>query len=103
MYKMGVVMTLRNIVIFTAALALIVPALGIASHHYHGYGCKMGSWNMSDLDTNNDAELTFEEFIGPQTKKWRAGYEMIDTNADGIVDQDEWKVFLEIHNIDKDV
>lgn len=84
-------------------LALTIPTVTLASHHGggHGYGCGKMNWDMSELDTDNDGVLTFEEYSSPNAKKWRSGFDMIDTNGDGEVDGDEWKTFLDMHNMNK--
>lgn len=95
-------MNAKIIVAATAVLALALPSLTIASHHYGGHGCMTKNWNMTALDTNNDGVLTFDEFSAPNVKKWRSGFDMIDTNGDGEASADEWNTFLEMHGMKSD-
>ncbi len=80
-------------------LIIAVP-LAFAGHHYHGYGKHMDmSWNMSDKDSNSDGTISFEEFSASQMEMLRAGFDMIDTNKDGKINEDEWNTFLKVHGV----
>lgn len=83
-----------------AAIALLVSSSAWAGHHYKGHCGTMSSWNMNEMDANQDGVLSFEEFSDRQTKKLRAGYDMIDSNSDGVVSEEEWKTFLNVHGVD---
>jgi len=55
---------------FVILIAGLVSA-AIAGHNYHGYGMKMSE--MSEIDRNNDGEITFDEFSAPTTAKLKSG------------------------------
>lgn len=95
-------MKLKTIIAATAIFALTLPSLSIAGHHYGGHGCMTKNWDMTALDTDNDGVLTFDEFSAPNVKKWRSGFEMIDTNGDAEVSVDEWDAFLGMHGMQSD-
>lgn len=80
-------------------LALTMPALTLAGHHYGGHGDMSMVWDMTRLDTDSNGMLTFEEFTAPNVEKWRSGFDMIDTNGDGEVGVDEWDAFTEVHGM----
>ena len=71
----------------------------IAGHNYHGYGMKMNE--MSEIDSNNDGEITFDEFSAPTTEKLKSGFKMLDTNEDDVISKDEWDEFLRVHGFEK--
>jgi hypothetical protein len=82
---------------------LIVAIASIAfAGSYNGHGCGMSTWNMIEIDANGDGVITFEEFSGRQQERLRAGYDMIDGNKNGVVDEDEWSTFLGIHGMKGD-
>ena len=80
-------------------LALTLPSLTLAGHHYGGHGDMNMVWDMTTLDTDSNEILTFEEFTAPNVAKWRSGFDMIDTNGDGEVGVDEWNAFTEVHGM----
>ena len=71
----------------------------IAGHNYHGYKMKMSE--MSEVDSNNDGEITFDEFSAPTNEKLKSGFKMLDTNNDEVISKEEWKEFLRVHGMDK--
>jgi hypothetical protein len=84
------------------ALLMMVPVFVIAgkSHGYHGgHGYGLKSWNMEDLDTDNDGVVNFEEFKAPSVKMWQSGFDSVDENRDGVIDENEWKVLQEMHGV----
>ena len=78
---------------------LVVGFVGgsMAGHHYHGCGYMR---DMSDLDSNEDGIITFDEYSAPYIKKHQSAFGMLDTNNDDLIDQDEWDKFLEMHGYD---
>jgi hypothetical protein len=74
-------------------------SIAFASHHYHGGGCMMSTKDMSAMDTNEDNELSFEEFSEPHLESLRTGFDMVDANKDGKISQIEWKNLLRVHGI----
>ena len=99
---MEVDMNAKIFIAVIAIFALALPSLTIAGHHYGGHGCMSKNWDMTALDTDNDGVLTFEEFSAPNMKKWRSGFNMIDTNGDGEVGAEEWGEFSEAHGMKSD-
>jgi len=71
----------------------------IAGHNYHGYSMKMSE--MSEIDSNNDGKITFDEFSAPTTEKLKSGFEMLDTNSDEVISKEEWDEFLRVHGFEK--
>jgi len=92
-------MKARHFLTILAIIALAFPAFTIAGHYHGHYGSMQGNWDMTALDTNEDGVLTFEEFSAPNVKKWRSGFEMIDTSGDGNISTEEWRAFLEVHGV----
>jgi Ca2+-binding EF-hand superfamily protein len=54
---------------------------------------------MEDLDTDNDGVVNFEEFKAPSVKMWQSGFDSVDENRDGVIDENEWKVLQEMHGV----
>lgn len=71
----------------------------IAGHNYHGYGMKMSE--MSEIDSNEDGAVTFEEFSAPTFDKLKSGFNMLDTNGDEKISGEEWDEFLKVHGFEK--
>ncbi len=92
-------MRFKGYVIILAITALTVPFIAFAGHHYGGHGNMNMVWDMTALDKDGDAVLTFDEFISPNVEKWRSGFDMIDTNGDGEVGADEWDAFTDVHGM----
>ena len=66
----------------------------MAGHHYHGCGYMR---NMTDMDSNEDGLITFDEYSAPYMEKHRSAFKMLDTNNDDLIDNEEWDKFLEMH------
>lgn len=80
----------------------VLPSATIAAHHKGGGHCMMSSWDMNDLDTDNDGEISFEEYVQPHTEKMRSGFDMIDSNGDGVIGEAEWEELLNVHGFEND-
>lgn len=93
-------MKLRPHITIITAIVLLATSFAWAGHHCKGHGSMMPSWRMNALDANQDKTLSFEEYSAHQTKKLRAGFDMIDSNNDGVVSEDEWKTFLYVHGVE---
>jgi Ca2+-binding EF-hand superfamily protein len=71
----------------------------LAGNYKGGYKSTM-SWNMQDMDTNQDGLLSLEEYGGgSQDEGMRKGFDMIDTNNDNVIDEEEWSNLLKAHGI----
>ena len=81
---------------------LALTSLAIAGHHYHGGKYIMPSWDMNDMDSNQDGELTFEEYSAKPLEKLTSGFEMIDKDGNGLIDGQEWTELLEAHGLKSD-
>ena len=56
---------------------------------------------MSEIDSNNDGEITFDEFSAPTTEKLKGSFKMLDTNDDDVISKEEWDEFLRVHGFEK--
>jgi hypothetical protein len=92
-------MSFKLSAIIITAFLFIISSWAWAGHHYKGHGSSMSSWNMNEMDANQDKTLSFEEYRDSQTKQLRAGFDMIDTNKDGVISEDEWNTFLNVHGV----
>jgi hypothetical protein len=98
-------MNRRFFLVSAIALLMMIPVFVIAGNYYghhgyhggHGYGLK--SWNMGDLDTDNDGFVSFEEFKAPSVKMWQSGFDSVDENRDGLIDENEWRALKEMHAV----
>ena len=84
---------------FYVILIVGLVSAAIAGHNYHGYGMKMSE--TSEIDSNNDGEITFDEFSAPTTEKLKNGFEILDTNSDEVISKEEWVEFLRVHGFEK--
>ena len=92
-------MNLRKYPILLAMAALTLPLIAFAGQHYGGHSNGGMVWDMTELDKDTDGVLSFDEFISPNLKKWRSGFDMIDTDGNGEISVDEWNVFKEVHGM----
>ncbi len=92
-------MALKKLIFILVVSLISLPTLAFASHHYGGHYGKMNSWNMTELDSDGDGLLSFEEFVAPRTERWQAGFDGIDTDQDGLISEEEWNTFLEMHGM----
>ena len=74
-------------------------SLAVAGYGYHHKGA-MKSWDMDAVDANQDKQLTFDEYSARQVEHLRTGFDMIDTNKDGVISEDEWKALLKVHGVE---
>jgi len=95
-------MNKRFFLVSAIALLMMIPVFVIAGnlHGYHGgHGYGLKSWNMEDLDTDNDGFVNFQEFKAPSMKMWKSGFDSVDENRDGLIDENEWKTLQEMHGV----
>ena len=87
--------SIRIILTLALILGLGMVSGAMAGGNYHGHG--MGMSEMSDMDSNEDGAITFEEFKAPTVERLRGGFDMLDTDNDGEIDQKELDNYLRIH------
>jgi Ca2+-binding EF-hand superfamily protein len=44
--------------------------------------------------------VTFEEYSAEKIERLRNGFEMIDTDKDGVISEDEWNALREVHGVE---
>jgi Ca2+-binding EF-hand superfamily protein len=86
--------------LFAAALIAGLASGSMAGYNYHGSSMQMSE--MSAIDSDNNGKITFEEFSAPTVDRLKSGFEMLDTDNDGNIDQKEWNEYLKVHGIDVD-
>jgi Ca2+-binding EF-hand superfamily protein len=91
--------SLLVIAIVSGFLVVTIVNGSIAGHNYHGYGMKMSE--MSQIDSNGDGEITFDEFSAPTVDKLKSGFRMLDTDNDDKISAEEWDEFLRVHGFEK--
>ena len=85
-------MTVFTILLFAAAAA-------VAGNYHHGHSYLMPTWNMEEMDADKDGALTFDEYAENHRKQLRNGFDVIDTNDNGVVETEEWNDFLRVHGM----
>lgn len=87
---------LSVLLIATAFVIAGFVGVSIAGHYYHGCsGMKMNE--LSEMDTDNDGVISFEEFSAPHMERYKSAFDALDSSQNGEIDQEEWTKFLEIH------
>ena len=84
--------------IMTLISAILIASVSFAGYHYN-HGCKMSTWDMTEMDTDGSGSLSFDEYSDAHKKGLRGGFDMIDENKDGEIADDEWQNFLEVHGM----
>ena len=86
-------------IILLSSLMLLTGSIStsIAGHHYHGCG---GMRDVTEMDRNEDGEITFEEFSARQMEKQKNAFDMLDMDNNGVIDGAEYQKFLEVHGYD---
>lgn len=86
-------------VVVMAILILTGGSLAVAGYGYH-HGGMMTSWDMKAVDANKDNQLSFEEYSAKQIEHLRAGFDMIDTDKNGVISEAEWNALLKVHGVE---
>ena len=81
--------------LFAAMMIAGLASGSMAGHNYHGYGMQMTE--MSAIDSNDDGMITFDEFSAPTVERLKSGFDMLDTDNSGKIDQKEWDEYLKAH------
>ncbi len=89
----------KLLIILMASLMLLAGSIStsIAGHHYHGCG---GMRDMTEMDRNEDGEITLEEFSARQMEKQKNAFDMLDMDNNGVIDSTEYEKFMEVHGFD---
>lgn len=72
-------------IFFITACLVLLSSLAIASDRF------------SQMDTNKDNQVSWEEFKVSYPNMKEAAFEAIDTNKDKYISVEEWKVFRSSH------
>lgn len=83
----------------TLLSAILIASITFAGYHNDGQGCMMSTWDMTEMDSNQDNMLSLEEYSDSYQESLSKGFNMIDTNQDGMVDKGEWNEILKIHGV----
>lgn len=81
--------------IFAIMMVAGLASVSMAGHHYHGYNMQMSE--MSAIDSDGDGTITFDEFSAPTVDRLKSGFNMLDTDNNGKIDQKEWDEYLKVH------
>ena len=82
---------------FAAMMIAGLASGSIAGYNYHGSSMQMSE--MSAIDSDGDGTITFDEFSAPTVDRLKSGFDMLDTDNDGKIDQKEWDEYLKVHGI----
>jgi len=85
--------------LITLLSVLLVASISFAGYHYDGHGCMMSTWDMTEMDSNQDNMLSLEEYSDGYQESLKKSFTMIDSNQDGMIDEDEWAKILEVHGV----
>ena len=96
--KTQTLMVVPTLAIFLA-LALFLGAVINAHAGHHGY--MMFNYDISDMDTNNDGVVSFDEYSALHSEKLRWGFKALDSYNDGSISASEWETFLKVHGVVK--
>jgi hypothetical protein len=96
---MEVTMKIFAYALLTLSMVLILPLIAAAGYHHGGYGCMGKIQSMDSLDTDGEPGLSFDEFTAPARENWESGFNMIDTDGDGTINNDEYDAFLGVHGM----
>ena len=96
---------MKKVVLITITSIMFVFGIAgilLAGHHYHGCsGMKMS--DLSSMDTDNDGSINIDEFTEPHMEKYRGWFNMLDSNDDGFLSQEEWDEFRRVHGFGEKV
>ena len=95
---MKIAILLPALAIFSA-FALFIGALTTANAGHPGHS--MFSADISQMDTNNDGMVSFEEYSAFHTEQMRWSFNALDIDNDGSISADEWETFLKMHGVGK--
>jgi hypothetical protein len=85
--------------LITLLSALLIASISFAGYQYNGHGCMMSTWDMTEMDSNQDKMLSLEEYSDSYQESLSKSFNMIDSNQDGMIDENEWNKILEVHGV----
>ena len=80
-----------------SAVALFVGAANFANASHHN--SMMFSADISDMDTNNDGVVSFNEYSDFHSEQLRWSFNALDADNDGSISASEWDIFLKMHGV----
>ena len=87
---------MRKYMSITVVALIIIVGLILNVHASHHAGA-MFSPKLSDMDTNNDNSIAFDEYSAFHEAQLRWSFKAIDTDNDGLISESEWNEFLKMH------
>ena len=90
---------MKKLIFLTIASAVVIAGFsGVSTAGQYHHGCSgMKMSELSEMDTDNDGVLSFEEFSAPRMERYKSAFDMLDSSGNGEIDQDEWTNFIEKH------
>ena len=88
-------MKIQFLILAVLAALLVYPAFTLADGCGHG----MFTTNISEMDKNSDQKITFDEFKDFRIKDLKAAFDSLDSNKDGVLDENEWNEFIRVHTV----
>ena len=89
---------LLSFLLFAIVMIAGLASGSMAGHSYHGYGMQMSE--MSEMDSNEDGMITFDEFSAPTVDRLKSGFDILDSDNDGKINKNEWDEYLKVHGFD---
>jgi hypothetical protein len=68
--------------LITLLSALLIASISFAGYHYDGHSWMMSTWDMTEMDSNQDKMMSLEEYSDSYQKSLSESFNMIDTNQD---------------------
>ena len=82
-----------------SAIALFIGAVTSVNAGHHSYS--MFGSDISQMDTNKDGMVSFEEYSDFHTEQMKWSFNALDVDNDGSISTDEWNTFLKMHGVGK--
>ena len=88
-------MKIKLLILAVLAVLMVSPAFTLADGCGHG----MFTTNIGDMDRNSDQKITFNEYKDFKIKNLKVAFDTLDSNKDGVLDEDEWNDFILVHTV----